>query len=33
MQDIIDQLEAKREQARLGGGQKRIDKQHSQRES
>jgi len=30
MQDIIDQLEAKREQARLGGGQKRIDKQHSQ---
>ena len=30
MQDIIDQLEAKREQARMGGGQKRIDKQHSQ---
>ncbi len=30
MQDILDQLEAKREQARLGGGQKRIDKQHSQ---
>lgn len=29
MQDIIDQLEAKREQARLGGGQKRIDRQHA----
>ena len=29
MQDIIDQLEAKREQARLGGGQKRIDSQHA----
>ena len=30
MQDIIDQLEAKREAARLGGGQQRIDKQHAQ---
>ena len=29
MQDIIEQLEAKREQARLGGGQKRIDAQHA----
>jgi propionyl-CoA carboxylase beta chain len=28
MQDIIKQLEAKREQARLGGGQKRINAQH-----
>jgi propionyl-CoA carboxylase beta chain len=28
MQEIIDALEAKREQARLGGGQKRIDIQH-----
>src|SRR5256885_4568532 len=28
MQDILDQLETKREQARLGGGQKRIDAQH-----
>ena len=29
MQDIISQLEAKRELARLGGGQKRIAAQHS----
>jgi propionyl-CoA carboxylase beta chain len=28
MHDIIKQLEAKREQARLGGGQKRINAQH-----
>ena len=29
MQDIVHQLEQKREQARLGGGQKRIDAQHA----
>ena len=29
MQDILDQLEKKRELARLGGGQKRIDAQHA----
>src|SRR5690606_20947679 len=29
MQDIIQQLEQKRASARLGGGQKRIDSQHS----
>ncbi|MFM7122539.1 MAG: carboxyl transferase domain-containing protein, partial [Fluviibacter sp.] len=29
MQEIIHQLEQKREQARLGGGQKRIDAQHA----
>ena len=29
MQAILDELEAKREQARLGGGQVRIDKQHA----
>ncbi len=29
MQAILDELEAKREQARLGGGQARIDKQHA----
>ncbi len=29
MQEILDQLEERREQARLGGGQKRIDAQHS----
>ncbi|MBS1179835.1 MAG: carboxyl transferase, partial [Proteobacteria bacterium] len=29
MHDIVDQLEKKREAARLGGGQKRIDAQHS----
>jgi propionyl-CoA carboxylase beta chain len=29
MQDIIDALEAKREMARQGGGQKRIDAQHA----
>jgi len=28
MHDILEQLEAKRELARLGGGQKRIDAQH-----
>jgi acetyl-CoA carboxylase carboxyltransferase component len=28
MHDIIRQLEKKREHARLGGGQKRIDSQH-----
>lgn len=28
MQDIIEQLEARRDEARLGGGQKRIDAQH-----
>ncbi len=28
MQDMLKQLEAKREQARMGGGQKRIDAQH-----
>jgi len=29
MQDIVDQLEEKRKAAILGGGQKRIDVQHS----
>src|SRR6187455_3414296 len=29
MHDIIQQLEAKRARARLGGGQKRIDSQHA----
>jgi propionyl-CoA carboxylase beta chain len=29
MQDIIEQLDAKRAQARLGGGQRRIDAQHA----
>ena len=28
MKEIVDQLADKREQARLGGGQKRIDAQH-----
>ncbi|MCY7306824.1 MAG: methylmalonyl-CoA carboxyltransferase, partial [Rhodoferax sp.] len=28
MQEILEQLEAKREQARMGGGQTRIDAQH-----
>ena len=28
MHDIIEQLDAKRTEARLGGGQKRIDAQH-----
>ncbi|NNF81094.1 MAG: propionyl-CoA carboxylase beta chain, partial [Rhizobiales bacterium] len=28
MQDIIEQLEARRDEARLGGGQRRIDAQH-----
>ncbi len=29
MKDVLHQLESKREQARLGGGQKRIDNQHA----
>ena len=29
MQDILQQLEERRAQARLGGGQRRIDTQHS----
>jgi propionyl-CoA carboxylase beta chain len=29
MHDIIHQLDEKRDKARLGGGQKRIDAQHS----
>ncbi|MEO1101855.1 MAG: acyl-CoA carboxylase subunit beta [Pseudomonadota bacterium] len=29
MQDVIEALEAKREEARLGGGQQRIDRQHA----
>ncbi len=29
MKEIVDQLEQKREAAALGGGQKRIDTQHS----
>ncbi|MGP1283002.1 MAG: acyl-CoA carboxylase subunit beta, partial [Parasphingopyxis sp.] len=29
MQDVIEDLEKRREQARLGGGQKRIDAQHA----
>jgi propionyl-CoA carboxylase beta chain len=29
MHDIIDQLDEKRDAAALGGGQKRIDAQHS----
>ena len=29
MHDIIEQLEVKREAARMGGGQKRIDAQHA----
>ena len=28
MKDIVDQLEEKRQRARLGGGQARIDRQH-----
>ncbi len=28
MQDVIEALEARREQARLGGGQKRVERQH-----
>ena len=28
MKEILDQLEQKREAARLGGGQRRIDAQH-----
>ena len=30
MSDIIAQLEAKRAEAYMGGGQKRIDQQHAQ---
>ena len=29
MQDIVQKLEAKRAQARLGGGERRIDAQHA----
>ena len=29
MHEILAELEAKRERARLGGGQKRIDAQHA----
>jgi acetyl-CoA carboxylase carboxyltransferase component len=29
MKDIVEALEKKREEARLGGGQKRIDSQHA----
>ncbi|MGE5503645.1 MAG: carboxyl transferase domain-containing protein, partial [Actinomycetota bacterium] len=29
MQEILRQLEAKREAARMGGGQKRVDGQHA----
>ncbi len=29
MKDILDQLEARRAEARLGGGQRRIDTQHA----
>ncbi|MAY61452.1 MAG: methylmalonyl-CoA carboxyltransferase, partial [Rhizobiales bacterium] len=29
MQDILDQLEERRAEARLGGGQRRIDAQHA----
>ncbi|MCO5135592.1 MAG: methylmalonyl-CoA carboxyltransferase, partial [Phyllobacteriaceae bacterium] len=29
MHDILDELEHRREQARMGGGQKRIDAQHA----
>jgi propionyl-CoA carboxylase beta chain len=29
MRDIIEEVEQKREQARLGGGQKRIEAQHA----
>ena len=29
MQEIIRKLDEKRAQARLGGGQKRIDRQHA----
>ena len=29
MKDILDKLEARREQARLGGGEKRIEAQHN----
>jgi hypothetical protein len=33
MHDILEQLEAKRELARLGGGEKRIDAQHKKASS
>ena len=29
MEDILKELEARREKAKLGGGQRRIDSQHS----
>ena len=29
MSDILDQLQARRDEARLGGGQRRIDSQHA----
>ena len=29
MLEVVEQLEERREQARLGGGQKRIDNQHA----
>ena len=29
MQDVIEALEQKREQARLGGGERRIESQHA----
>ena len=29
MEDILNELETRREKARIGGGQKRIDTQHS----
>jgi propionyl-CoA carboxylase beta chain len=33
MKDILEELEQRRGEARLGGGQKRIDSQHSPRAS
>ena len=33
MQDIITSLEAKRAEARKGGGKRRIDAQHEKRET
>ena len=29
MQELLEQLEARRAEARLGGGQRRIDAQHA----
>ena len=29
MQDVIEALEARRERARMGGGEKRIERQHT----